>query len=75
MCKRNGELVDHLLIHCSIAFDLVYGVYIVWHSLGYAENSGGAVGLLARKVWKASEFCYLDGCAPLFDVVHLEGEE
>ena len=22
MCKRNGELVDHLLIHCSIAFDL-----------------------------------------------------
>ena len=22
MCKRNGESVDHLLIHCSIAFDL-----------------------------------------------------
>ena len=22
MCKRNGKSVDHLLIHCSIAFDL-----------------------------------------------------
>ena len=22
MCKRNGESIDHLLIHCSIAFDL-----------------------------------------------------
>ena len=22
MCKRNGESVDHLLIHCPIAFDL-----------------------------------------------------
>ena len=54
---------------------MVYGVYSVWHSLGYAENSSGDVGLLARKVWKASEFCYLDGYVPLFDVVHLEGEE
>ena len=54
---------------------MVYGVYSIWHSLGYAENSGGAVGLLAKKVWEASEFCYLDGCAPLFNVVHLEGED
>ena len=22
MCKRNGESVDHLLIHCPLAFDL-----------------------------------------------------
>ena len=22
MCERNGELVDHLLIHCPLAFDL-----------------------------------------------------
>ena len=54
---------------------MVYGVYFVWHSLGYAENSGGTVGLLARKVWEALKFCYLDGCTPLFDMVHLEGEE
>ena len=54
---------------------MVYGVYFVWHSLGYVESSGGVVGLLATKVWEASEFCYLDGCALLFDVVHLEGEE
>ena len=54
---------------------MVYGVYSVWHSLGYAENSSGSVCLLARKVGEASEFGYLDGCAPLFDVVHLEGEE
>ena len=54
---------------------MVYGVYSVWHSLGYAENSGVSGCLLARKVGEASEFGYLDGCAPLFDVVHLEGEE
>ena len=54
---------------------MVYGVYFVLHSLDYAENSGEAVGLLARKVWEASECCYLGGCAPLFDVVHLAGEE
>jgi len=42
---------------------VVYGVYFGWHSLGYAENDGGAVGLLARKVWEALECCYLDGCA------------
>ena len=54
---------------------MVYGVYSVWHSLGYGEKSGGSVGLLARKVGEASKFNYLDGCAPLFDVVHLEGEE
>ena len=54
---------------------MVYGVYSVWHSLGYAENSGGSVGLLARKVGEALEFRYLEGYAPLFDVVHLEGEK
>ena len=54
---------------------MVDGVYSVWHSLGYAENSGEDVGLLARKVREASEFYYLDDCAPLFDAVHLEGEE
>ena len=54
---------------------MVYGVYLVWHSLGSAEDVGGAVGLLARKVWVALEQCYLDGCPSLFDVVHLVGEE
>ena len=54
---------------------MVYGVYFGWHSLGYAENDGGAVGLLARKVWEASECYYLDGYATLFDVVHLVGKE
>ena len=54
---------------------MVYDVYFVWHLLGYVENSGGAFGLSARKVWEASECYYLDGCVPLFDVVHLAGEE
>ena len=35
MCKRNGESVDHLLIHCPIAFDLwsmvftLFGIHCV----------------------------------------------
>ena len=63
MCKRNGESVDHHLIHCPIAFDL------------WSMDTSGAIGLLARKVWEASKCYYLDGYAPLFDVVHLAGEE
>ena len=39
------------LLYCF--WFMVYGVYFDWYSLGYAENSGGAVGLLARKVWEA----------------------
>jgi len=54
---------------------VVYGVYLVWHLMGYAEDCGGAIGLLARKVWTASEYCYLDGCSSLFDVVHLTEDE
>ena len=33
MRKRNGESVDHLLIHCSFASDLWSSVYLVWQSL------------------------------------------
>ena len=70
MCKRNGESVDHLLIHCSFASDLWSSVYLVWQSLCQAEDSGGVVGLLARKVWATLKQCYLDGCPSLFDVAH-----
>ena len=30
MCKRNGESVDHLLIHCPIAFDLKSMVFTLF---------------------------------------------
>ena len=30
MCKRNGESVDHLLICCTIAFDLWYMVFTLF---------------------------------------------
>ena len=32
-CKRYGESVDHLLIHCSFVSDLWSSVYLVWQSL------------------------------------------
>ena len=56
---------------------LIYGLWclLCLAFIGLCQNIGGSVGLLARKVGEASEFDYLDGCAPLFDVVHLEGEE
>ena len=34
----------------SCCWFMVYGVYFVWYSLGYAEDDGGVVGLLERKV-------------------------
>ena len=30
MCKRNGELVDHLLIHCALASDLWFMIFILF---------------------------------------------
>ena len=38
-------------------------------------KTGGAFSMLARKVWPSSQWCYLDGCPLLLDVVHLVGEK
>ena len=50
MCKRSGEPVDHLLLHCPIAYDFV--VYGLW----FAPECFGLVGFgrfQMADVWSA----------------------
>uniref|UniRef100_A0A7N2M3Y2 Reverse transcriptase zinc-binding domain-containing protein n=1 Tax=Quercus lobata TaxID=97700 RepID=A0A7N2M3Y2_QUELO len=53
MCKRNGESVDHLFLHCPIAMDLwsmVYGFGFIWSNLGVMLHT--VLGLLG--CWQGS---------------------
>ena len=47
MCKNCGESVDHLLLHCPIAWVVIIGVLFVWNSLGYASEGYWVVWVLA----------------------------
>ena len=48
MCKRNGESLDHLFLHCPFAMNRVYDFGSIWSILGYAVHGFGAVRVLAR---------------------------
>ena len=36
MCKRNGESIVHLLLHCEVAVGLEYGMSVIWCDVGDA---------------------------------------
>ncbi len=44
---------------------MVYDFWVIWYLLGYAEECFGFIGVLARRVWKASKFVGLEGCTSL----------
>ena len=76
MCKRNGESVDHLFLHCPLASDLwsmVFGPF--WSFLGYAAHSFGVIMVLARQLSSSPKWLYLIHHSSLLIVVPLEGEE
>ena len=76
MCKCNGELVDHLFLHCPVAMDrwsMVFGFF--WSKLGYAAICSGASSMLARQIWLSSKWVYMVDCSSLLIVVSLEGEK
>ena len=83
MCKRNGESVDHLFLHCPFATDLwsmvlgLFGVtWVMLHTvLGYAAHCFGAVRVLTRQLWLSSKWLYLVHHSSLLNVVSLEGEK
>ena len=35
MCKKDGEFVHHLLLHCDIARVMVSSVMFIWGAVGY----------------------------------------
>lgn len=72
MCRCNGETVDHLLIHCSAAFDLwcyifwVFGIQwvLLRKSLIYYADSGLEVLILYqlfRTLYLMRAMDYLEG--------------
>ena len=75
MCKCNGELVDHLFLHCSVAMDLWAMVFGLFGVSWVVPQS--VMGLLA--CWQDSFGRHRNGyiwlMVPLLIVVPLEGEK
>ena len=72
MCKRNGESVDHFLLHCPFVWDLwsmVLGLF------GVSWVMPRTVLGLARQLRSSSKWLYLVHHSSLLNVVSLEGEK
>jgi hypothetical protein len=68
MCKKNGESIDHLLLHCEVACDLwsyiliLFGVEWVMPRtvLKLLTNWGALVGYgRAKEAWRLASLCLL----------------
>ena len=51
ICKRSGESINHLLIHCPIAFELWSMVWNLWCDLGDASKCCKFICFLAGSIW------------------------
>ena len=51
ICKRSGESINHLLIHCPIAFELWSMVWSLWCDLGDASKCCKFICFLAGSIW------------------------
>jgi hypothetical protein len=52
LCKKSGETIDHLLLHCELASGLWNSIFgFVQPSLGDASLSENSLHLLEREVW------------------------
>ena len=57
MCRCNGEIVDHRLIHCSVAFDLwcyvirTFGIWCVWRGFLIYYVDGGLGDLIVCQLF------------------------
>jgi hypothetical protein len=66
LCKKSGESIDHLLLHCEVARDLWVSIYklfgVVWvmprRVIDVLNSWGGQVGYgPVREVWKLVPLC------------------
>ena len=38
VCKRNGETIDHLLLHCPVSQELWNMLFTIWGRVGFFFN-------------------------------------
>ena len=72
MCKRNGESVDHLFLHCPFAMNLWF---MVLGLFGVSWVMPRTVLGLARQLRSSSKWLYLVHHSSFLNVVSLEGEK
>ena len=75
MCKRNGELINYLFLHCPFASDLWSMVLGLFGVSWVMPHCFGAVMVLARQLWSSSKWLYLVHYSSLLIMVSLEGEK
>jgi len=42
MCRKSGESIEYLLLHCEVARDL-WSYILTWGRMGYTTNGAGVV--------------------------------
>jgi hypothetical protein len=51
LCKKSGETVKHLLLHCELPSVTELYLWLVCLSVGHASSSERSLRLLEREVW------------------------
>ena len=44
ICKKSGESIDHLMLHCEVARDVGLDFPSIWYRVSHAPTDGGAIG-------------------------------
>ena len=65
MCKRNGKSVDHLLIHCSIAFDLWSMVFTLIGIHWLCRKQWWSCWLVGKESWGGIEIQLFGWLCPI----------
>ena len=74
MCRCSGEILDHLLIHFGVAYDLWSQIFM---SLGFNGSYQGEwlIFCLDGGIGLGILFANMEHCTIMFDVVIVEGEK
>ena len=75
MCKIWGESMDHLLLHCPIAYELWTMAFVYLDSIGICRRKLLICLQLGKGLSASIKYSYLEACATLHYVVSLARTE